>query len=230
MAAEMEPFHGTFADNIACARLLPVRSWPALGLMLYLGLIATCTMIARNWSRRRNVTQHWRPDNACSKVQFPLFWSSSERWNTTSNLCLILIPCPDHAGQRSGHLRTVDPDVLAAAQAVGLHATIMALPNKYQTVIGAGVHEIGNAEKHLLSLARKNYRVRRKLSRQRATDALWNKKHGTKKLGQVPDFDALHTQWDAKLARARQEMRKATLTVPEVRCFFYPAALMCMCY
>jgi hypothetical protein len=119
-------------------------------------------------------------------------------------------------GERSSRLRTVDPEAIAAARAVGLHATIMALPNKYQTVLGVSGVDLGNAEKHLLAAARKNYRVRRKLNRQRAVDALWNKKHGTKALGEVPDFDALHAAWEGKLERARREMRKL-LTVPEVR-------------
>lgn len=110
--------------------------------------------------------------------------------------------------------RTVHPVVVAAAKAVGLHGAVMQLPKKYKTVIqerglGQGHHELNNAELHLLALARKNFQVRSKHAALRHTDTMWNKHSGAKKkMGAVPDFDALHAQWETQLSLARAEMKQ----------------------
>jgi hypothetical protein len=110
--------------------------------------------------------------------------------------------------------------VVAAAKAVGLHDTIQQLPRKYRTMLqergqGLGYHEFNNSELHLLALARKNYEVRAKHAARRHTDTLWNRHSGAKPPGAVPDFDALHAQWESRLSAARQRLR--CLTKPKVR-------------
>ena len=114
--------------------------------------------------------------------------------------------------------------VLAAAKAVGLHDTIMQLPKKYKTLLQEqghtlGYHELNNAERHLLGLARKNFEVRAKHSALRHTDTLWNKYSGKKPVGAVPDFDVLHAQWETRLSTAREQLRQRTLTKPEVQLY-----------
>jgi hypothetical protein len=117
----------------------------------------------------------------------------------------------------------VNPLAIAAAKAVGLHDTIMQLPNKYKCLLqpsGApsSHHELNNAELNLLALARKNFRVRSKHSALRHTDSLWNKPGGrAAKAGVVPDFDALHAQWELQLEQARLSFRKTSLMQPQVR-------------
>lgn len=92
----------------------------------------------------------------------------------------------------------------------------MQLPKKYKTVIqerglDLGHHELNNAELHLLALARKNFQVRAKHAALRHTDAVWNKhSEARKKTGAVPDFDALHAQWEMQLSSARAEMKQRT--------------------
>lgn len=107
------------------------------------------------------------------------------------------------------------PFVVAAAKAVGLHDAIQQLPHKYKTIIqerglGQGYHEFNNAELHLLALARKNFQVRSKHASLRHTDTIWNKRSGAKnkKMGAVPNFDALHAQWETQLSMARAQMKQ----------------------
>jgi hypothetical protein len=91
----------------------------------------------------------------------------------------------------------------------------MQLPNKYKTVLqprGAtgSHHELGNAELALLALARRNFRVRAKHAEMRRTDTVWNtgnERPPHKKAGVVPNFDALHSQWEAQLAAARDDTK-----------------------
>eukprot|EP00892_Ulva_mutabilis_P008661 jgi/Ulvmu1/6167/UM028_0023.1 len=95
-----------------------------------------------------------------------------------------------------------------------MHDVIQQLPQKYKTTIqekglGHGYHELNNAELHLLALARKNFQVRSKHAALRHTDTIWNKHSGAKnKMGAVPDFDALHAQWETQLSLARSEMQQ----------------------
>ena len=89
----------------------------------------------------------------------------------------------------------------------------MQLPRKYKAVLqprgGPGSHhEFNNAEERLLALARKNFKVRAKHAALRHTDPPLARPHsgGTAvpKAGLVPDFGALHAQWDARLSSAKQ--------------------------
>lgn len=120
------------------------------------------------------------------------------------------------ADARADNPRSVHPFVVAAAKAVGLHNAIEQLPQKYKTTIqerglGQGYHELNNAELHLLALARKNFQVRSKHAALRHTDTIWNRSSGAKKkMGAVPDFDALHAQWETQLSLARAEMKRRT--------------------
>ena len=66
--------------------------------------------------------------------------------------------------------------------------------------------------------------VREKLAKQRHIDTLWNKKYGTQKLGEVPDFDALHARWESKLAAGRRQRQLETGTVPQVCYCLYVSA------
>jgi hypothetical protein len=103
----------------------------------------------------------------------------------------------------------------------------MQLPNKYKTVLqprgaASGHHELNNAELTLLGLARRNFRVRVKHAELRRTDTVWNigttDSRNGKKVGKVPDFDALHMQWEARLTAAREEAKARLLaTCPQVR-------------
>lgn len=119
-----------------------------------------------------------------------------------------------HADAKAESPRSVHPFVVAAAKAVGLHDAVIQLPKKYKTVIqerglGRGHHELDNAELHLLALARKNFQVRSKHAALRHTDTMWNKHSGVKKkMGAVPDFDALHARWETQLSMARAEMKQ----------------------
>lgn len=137
-----------------------------------------------------------------------------------------------YADERAPRATTVHPFAIAAAKAVGLHDAIMQLPNKYKCVLqpsGApsSHHELNNVELNLLALARKNYRVRSKHAALRHTDALWNKPASrATKAGVVPDFDALHAQWELQLERARLSLRKASVSQPSVRCRCAPAHVL----
>lgn len=131
------------------------------------------------------------------------------------------------ADQRAESATRVHPDAIAAAKAAGLHDAVMQLPNAYKTVLqprGApcGHTELDNAQQNLLALARKNYRVRAKHAALRHTDTLWSRPatrgRGGARAGVVPDFAALHTQWEAQLSAARHAAKEqAEATCPQVR-------------
>lgn len=132
--------------------------------------------------------------------------------------------CADH---RAESATRVHPDAIAAAKAAGMHDAIMHLPDRYKTVLqprGAACShtELNNAQQNLLALARKNYRVRAKHAAMRRTDTLWNRPErgarGGKRAGVVPDFEALHAQWESQLACARTAAKaQVEATCPQVR-------------
>jgi hypothetical protein len=138
--------------------------------------------------------------------------------DTTSYTCP-----PRAADERSDRAGSVHPLAVAAAKVAGLHDFVMALPRRYKTVLqprgaASGHFELNNAQEGLLALARKNYKVRAKHAAVRHTDAVWQRTGSdSPKAGVVPDFDALHAQWEAQLAAARGKARTRTeATAPQV--------------
>lgn len=147
------------------------------------------------------------------------------------------------ADRRASAGEGVSTMVIAAAQAAGLHDTIMGLPDNYWTIIGndsdaAGVlaqhaeherdshscsgfdeqlpriHVLSATEGKLLAMARKRYLDLRTAHRAQCVQPQWRCKHASRPLGAVPDFRAAHRALARWSVRGRQRAVAAGLTVP----------------
>eukprot|EP00892_Ulva_mutabilis_P002456 jgi/Ulvmu1/12210/UM085_0074.1 len=133
--------------------------------------------------------------------------------------------------------------VIAAAQAAGLHDSIVRLPQQYWTIIGSGqsaaagvaqppanaggsqdesgsdvepvhIHVPSTAERKALALARKNYITLRAAQRCQRVHPQWRSKHAQRPLGAVPNFTEVHRALAENNARTRKRAVARGMTVP----------------